>query len=339
VPRVVINICDRLIQIKEEGLAKPIEILNAFLFCDHEGSKWNQSDEDLLEKYKQEINQRKNPFNEIKEPRYLTQLLFDFFMGLTQPMIYSTFRQEWKDVLASEERRKEFLMCQIPKMATLKENIYHTMEILAKTFNNLLGKSPKEQSLHLLRLVMLRVTLALTQSENPHFFIARQVLVHKDFVELAFGDPLADLLFVWSTTYSPAARETFRGLSSPMPNLHRRLVAEQGTVSTHDPDKFGSKALSGSFLKHQQQHKRDKEKANSPHSPAPAPVITEEDDPQVSQPTDRNLDDLPHEIRAFIPVFMDLPYEEQNAIIKQLNGILQSSADPTPEASRFRAAK
>jgi hypothetical protein len=334
VPRVVINICDRLIQLKEEGHAKTPEILNAFLFCDHDGAKWTKADEDLLEKYKFEINHRKNPLKDIKEPRYLTQLLLDFFSNLSQPVIYSTFRQEWKDVLASEEKRKEFVKCQIPRMVNLKENIYHTLDLLAKSFSTLLGKNPKEQILYTLRLVLLRLTLALTQSENPHFFIARQVLVHDDYAEMASSDSLTDLLYLWVTEYTPAAREAFRGLSSPMPNLHKRLVDEQGTVSTHDPDKFGSKALSSSFIKHQQQHKRARQ-GDTPH----APVITEEDDGMASQASERNLDGLPEEIRAFIPVFMEMPYEEQNAVIKELNSILQSSAGQTPEASHFRSVK
>ena len=336
VPRLIIDVFDRLIQLKEEKLCKTNEILNAFLNCDHDGAKWNQLDDDRLEEYKLQINQRKKPFKEIKEPRFLTQLLVDFLNCLAQPVINNTFRQEWKHVLADQAEKREFVLCQNPKMANLNENLYHTLDFMAKSLNALLAKSQKASKLHTLRLVLLRLTLALTQADFPHFFIHRQALVHKDFLDLAATDSITDLLYMWVTEYTPAARERFRGICSPMPNLHKRLVEVHGTQNPHDPDKFASKGLSDSFIKHQQQHRRRLQQADSPH----APVISEEDDGTASQASERNLDALPEAIRAFIPVFMDMPYEEQNSIIKELNGILQqSSLAQMPEASRGHALK
>ena len=72
VPHIVIRTMDRLKQLKEQGICKSTEILNAFLNCDKDGSTWNSLEEDKLTEYKLEINKRKDPIKEITEARFLT---------------------------------------------------------------------------------------------------------------------------------------------------------------------------------------------------------------------------------------------------------------------------
>ena len=76
-----------------------------------------------------------------------------------------------------------------------------------------------------------------------------------------------------------------------------------------------------SFVKQQRHHQRNY------GGGASDPVISEEDDGANSVLTDQNLDEFPDDIKNFMPVFMDMPYDEQNAIIKELNSILLQSSD------------
>lgn len=321
VPHIVIRTMDRLIQLKEQGICKTTEILNAFLNCDKDGSTWNSLDEDKLTEYKLEINKRKDPIKDITEPRFLTQLLLDFFSSLSQPMIVGSFKQQWKDMLGDGDLMRKFVNSDSPQLKDLKENIYHTLEFIAKTMNNLVGKNSDSQRLSTLRLVLLRLSLSLTQADKPHFFFSRNILMHKDYIEQASSDSITELLYMWTTEHSPGARDVYRGLFSPLPNLHSKIMQRHGSSTPNNPDKFQSRTLSSSFVKQQRHHQR------TYGGGAGDPVISEEDDGANSVLTDQNLDEFPDEIKNFMPVFMDMPYDEQNAIMKELNAILLQSSD------------
>ena len=139
-------------------------------------------------------------------------------------MIVGSFKQQWKDMLGDGDLMRKFNNSDSLQLKDLKENIYHTLEFIAKTMNNLIGKNPDSQRLSTLRLVLLRLSLSLTQADKPHFFFSRNILMHKDYIEQASSDSITELLYMRTTEHSLGARDVYNGLFSPLPNLHSKIM-------------------------------------------------------------------------------------------------------------------
>lgn len=317
VPHIVVKVMDRINQLKEQGKYKTSELLDSFMNCYKNGNDWSPVEEENLSKIKQSVNQRKDNISEIDDPRYLSQLMLDFFQSLSQPAIPGTFRREWQHVLGDNDLILKFVRSELPEMEKIKETVYHTLEFIAMSMNQLIGKNPDAQRLSVLRLTLLRISLSLTQTDKPRFFHSRHILPHAEYLEYANVDPITKLLYAWTTEYSPKAKDVYLGLHSPMPNLHKKIMDIHGSSTLTNPDKFNSRRLSSSFIKIQKDHLKSSEKGPE------RPTITEEDDPSLSVISDQNSDDFPEEIKVFLPIFRDMPYEEQNSIIKELYNIMQ----------------
>jgi len=333
-PRIIFQTLDRLCHLKEDGKATTSGILNSFLNCDLDGNSWTRDDEEKLTRLKLDFNARKKDLiSTIDDPRFLAQLLLDFLQSLAQPLIYSTFYIEFKAMLADPDLMLEFVRAQMPRMVEFKENIYLTLDFIAKSFNVLIGKNPDQTKLKMLRLVLLRLSIAMNQLNMHSFFYSRNVILHKDYTDLAMTDKLTSLLYIWVTEYDEQDREHFKSLSSPLPKLHRKIISQNGRAGYGVTDNFLSKSLQKTM------NTKPRQKGDSPKNlTLDQPdntvaqsniqrVITEEDDHHShSEMSESRLDSFPEDIKAFIPYFIDMTYEEQNLIIKQLNAIRNGGA-------------
>jgi len=320
IPKVVIEVLDTLCSLKDQGVYSSAVILNAFLACEMEGTSWTSLDEERLTQIKLDFNKRRAALSKQRDPRYLAQLLLDFFDSLAQPVISSIFMREHEDVLHSQTTMLQFINADHPKSATVSPSIYHVLCFVCKSMRSLLGKTSDQSKLANLRFVLLRLSISLRQAKVDHVLFARNVILHKDFMELASTDKLTELLFCWVSNYDDHSKELFQLLSSPMPTLQKKILEHNGSSSYGKVDKFDSKSLqkSSTMTHKEKQMKIDLLKIG-------APQITEEEDGPLSPMSELDLDSLPDDIKNYLPIFRSLSYEEQNQLIKHLNSILQST--------------
>ena len=320
IPKVIIEILDTLCLLKDEGTHSSAVILNAFLACEMEGSSWTSLDEERLTQMKIDFNKRRAALSKERDPRYLAQLLLDFFDSLAQPVISSIFMREHDDILQTQTTMLQFINAEHPKSATVSPVIYHTLCFICKSMRSLIGKTTDPSKLTNLRFVLLRLSISLRQAKVDHVLFARNVILHKDFMDLATTDKLTELLFCWVANYDDHSKELFQLLSSPMPTLQKKILEHNGSSNYGKVDKFDSKSLQkSSTMTHKEKLvKLDLLKIG-------APQITEEDDLPNSPMSELNFESLPEDIKNYLPIFCNLSYEEQNQLIKHLNSIMQQS--------------
>lgn len=319
VPKVLIEILDRLCNLRDEGTYSSAMILNSFIACEKDGESWTSLDEEKLNQSKLDYNKRFDTISKIKEPRYLAQLLLDFFEELSHPVLTSTFLREFDEVLKEQEMGRAFINGSHELSKSISHTIYHTLSLICKSLNSLIGGNPDESKLKSLRFVLFRISICLRQAKVDHLFYSRNLIIFKEAIDMSNADKLTQFLYLWVTEYKDEAREHFKVLSSPLPTLHKKIISENGTSHFGVSDKFISKGLNRSSIKMPKERlsKLDVFKANHPQ-------ITEEDDGIGSPISEMNIDDMPEDIQNYLPVFLSLSYEEQNQMIKMLNDIMMN---------------
>lgn len=350
VPRVVVQIIDRLCLLREEQKITSSALATAFLNPDSEGVVWSAvgSEESQLTELKRLINSRsKDAISQVTDPRFLIQLLLDFFEELDQPAIDRTFYREFDGMFGSSDKQKAFFTGKDPGMVIFPENTYHTLAFLAKFMNILLGKNPDQGKQMMIRHTILRLSIALNKNGKLYsqYFFSRTLLTNLPAVgDLAFSDKLTSLLFQWSMEYEEMHRQHFIALRSPIPSLHQKILRDAGRVDFGLSDKFKSRSLQKnelgtsnrkglgykpvlSDLSSKEQSPSSRIDKSRQLALKEASAISEEDDHESLEDFDMSLfEGMPEDIRNFIPVFMEMAYEEQNNIIKELNRMRKSPA-------------
>lgn len=343
VPKVVVQIIDKLCVLKEEERATSSAILTAFLNPDSEGVVWSAvgAEEEQLKDLKRLINARnKTAIKSITDARFLIQLLLDFFEELDQPAIDRTFYRQFDDIFGVPDKMSSFFNGQDPRMISFHENTYHTLAFIAKFMNIILGKNPDQGKKLMVRHAILRLSIALNKNGKLYsqYFFSRTLLTNLPAVsDLSLTDKLTGLLFQWSLEYDEMQRQKFIALRSPIPGLHKKILDNIGRVDFGQSDKFESRLLQKkdpklanhkglgyvpvlSDLSSKEQSPTSRQNQTLHLEMKEAPAISEEDDQESQEEFDASLfENLPEDIKNFIPVFMEMAYEEQNNIIKELN--------------------